>query len=305
MHDIIIGTRGSQLSLKQTSIVQQQIQSLLPESTISVKIIKTTGDSNMNPVPLDSIGKGWFTKELDKELLKGNIDIAVHSLKDLPEILTSGLMIAVIPDREDAREALITNTNLSLQTLPKGAVIGTDSSRRKAQILFQRPDLIVKSVRGNVNRRLAKLDAGEYDALFLAVAGLKRLGLEKRITQYFDPTDFIPSPGQGALAVVINQQNTKLKTILKKLNHLPSVTAVKAERAFSKEAGGGCKMPIGAYALCEGDTLTLYGVIGSLDGKHLEKDMIKGDARKPITLGKTLARELLHTCKPWYKIQTA
>ncbi len=300
MKKIIIGTRGSQLSLVQTNLIKDHLQSLLPQTLIEIKIITTKGDKNMNPVPLDSVGKGWFTKEIDKALLAGEIDMAVHSLKDLSEILPKGLVIAALPIREDAREALVARSGLPLLKLKKGSVIGTDSTRRKAQILHKRPDLIVESIRGNVNRRLEKLDNGEYDAVFLAVAGLKRLGLTSRITEYFDETDIIPSPGQGALAVVIRKSNTALYTTLKKLNDPTTVAAVKAERAFSKAIGGGCKMPVGAYAKIVEDTIIMHAVVGSLDGTYLEIDSIKGSILTPAKLGKIIASRLLETCKNWY-----
>lgn len=305
MKKIIIGTRGSKLSLIQTTIIKNQLQALLPSSIIEIKTITTKGDKNMSPVPLDSVGKGWFTKEIDRELLRGNIDIAVHSLKDLPEELPKDLIIAAIPRREDPREALVTAHNLSFSQLPRGAIIGTDSTRRKAQILHNRPDLVVKSVRGNVLTRLEKLDSGQYDGLFLAVAGLKRLELENRISEYFSLTDIIPSPGQGALAVVVKQTNKKLRSLLTKLNDTETVIAVNAERTFSKAIGGGCKMPVGAYAACQGDTITIHAVIGSLDGKQLEKDSITGAVEDAEIIAEKLADSLLKISKPWYRIAEA
>lgn len=300
--NIIIGTRGSQLALIQTALIKNLLQPLLTNGIIETKIIKTTGDSNKNPIPLDTIGKGWFTKEIDRQLLEEKIDIAVHSLKDLPETLPDGLAITAIPKREDASEALVAKNNLELDQLPKGAIVGTDSTRRRVQIIQRRTDIIVQSVRGNVNSRLEKLEQGEYDGLFLAVAGIKRLGKESSITQYFDPTDFIPSPGQGALAIVSKQSNKELTQLLSQLNHDPSVTAVTAERAFSKAMGGGCKMPVGAYAICEGKTLTLHGMVGSLDGKQIAKDTISGDKMKPVALAEILASRLLKRTN-WYRIE--
>lgn len=300
MTQIIIGTRGSKLALIQTNIVKEKLQKLLPEVTINVQIITTKGDKNMSPVPLDSIGKGWFTKEIDKALLDGTIDIAVHSLKDLPEVLPKGLVIAAIPEREDAREALVSQNNVSFDKLPKGAVIGTDSTRRKAQILHKRQDLVVESVRGNVNTRLEKLDAGQYDALFLAVAGLKRLGLENRITEYFSVDDIIPSPGQGALAVVMKKSNTTLFSLLEKLNHKKTLSAISAEHVFSKTVGGGCKLPVGVYAVSHGNRISLYGVIGSLDGTYVVKESIDGNLSEAKHLAKLLAKDLLAKSKPWY-----
>lgn len=300
MKKIIIGTRGSKLALIQTDIVKNQLEALLPDIHIEVATITTKGDKNMSPVPLDSVGKGWFTKEIDKALLEGTIDIAVHSLKDLPEVLPNGLIIAAIPEREDAREALVTRDHTSFADLHKGAVVGTDSTRRKTQILHKRPDLIVESVRGNVNTRLDKLDSGQYDALFLAVAGLKRLDLEERIAEYFSEEDVIPSPGQGALAVVIKASNTSLLSALQKLNHPETLTAISAERTFSNAVGGGCKLPVGVYAECHGETITMHGVIGSLDGKHLAKKSIEGDVAAANQLAEQLAQQLLTIGKPWY-----
>ena len=255
----------------------------------------------MNPIPLDTVGKGWFTKELDKELLEGSIDLAVHSLKDVPEILPDGLIIAAIPQRGDPREALVSAQASSLDTLKANAIVGTDSTRRKAQLLLRRKDIVVKSVRGNVNRRLQKLDEKQYDALMLAVAGLQRLHVEARITQYFEADDFIPSPGQGALAVVIKKDNQKLFSLLKKINHLPTVSAVTAERTFSVEVGGGCKMPVGAYAKADGNVLTLYGFVGSIEGTNFIKGSIAGSISKAIQLGKQLAQQLL---QPRYVVIT-
>src|SRR5882724_3144179 len=286
---IVIGTRGSQLSLIQTNIVKNLLRPLVPHNSIEIKIIKTTGDKNMNPIPLDSIGKGWFTKEIDRQLLEGNIDLAVHSFKDLPDTLPLGLTIAAIPEREDAREALVARNGLPLQKLKKGAVIGTDSTRRKIQLLKMRSDVVIKSIRGNVNRRLEKLDNEEYDAVCLAVAGLKRLGMTNRISHYFDETDFVPSPGQGALAIITKKSNKALNKIISQLNHQPSVAAVIAERIFSRLLGGGCKMPIGAYAHCVGSTMTLYGMVGSLDGKKIIKDSITGDIKNYSALSEKLA----------------
>jgi len=300
MKKIIIGARGSQLSLIQTDIIKTLLQPLIPNATIEIKIIKTTGDKDMSPIPLDTIGKGWFTKAIDTQLLENKIDLAVHSLKDLPETLPEGLIISAIPEREDAREALVTNNNMSLQQLKKGAVIGTDSTRRRVQILQIRKDLRVESVRGNVNRRLEKLDNKEYDGLCLAVAGLKRLGMLDRITQYFDSTDFIPSPGQGALAVVSKKNKKELNTLLAQMNHRPTIAAITAERAFSSAVGGGCKMPIGAYAECINDTITLYAMLGSLDAKHMIKDSLQGNIDNPNDLGKTLAKNLLSRSTSWY-----
>ncbi|HSW97665.1 MAG TPA: hydroxymethylbilane synthase [Candidatus Saccharimonadales bacterium] len=289
---IIIGTRGSQLSIAQTNIIKDKLLELHPQLEIELNLITTKGDVNMTPIPLDTVGKGWFTKEIDKALLQGEIDVAVHSLKDLPEILPKGLLLAATPEREDARDVLVSRKNLSLDKLPTGAIIGTDSIRRKIQILHKRPDLIVKSVRGNVNTRLAKLESGEYDALILAAAGLIRLGFENKITEYFSVDDVVPSPGQGTLAIVVKETNDKLISFIKKINYSTTVMATEAERAFSKELGGGCKTPTGAYAECKNDRITIYGMLGSLDGKNITKQKLEGHCSQAKELGKELAKTL-------------
>lgn len=297
---IIIGARGSQLSLNQIEIVKRKLQTVLPATKIELKVITTTGDKNLNPVPLDSVGKGWFTKEIDEQLLRGEIDLAVHSLKDLPEELEKGLIISAIAERDDPADALLSQSNVPLEKLKKGAIVGTDSTRRGSQILHMRPDLVVRSLRGNVNTRVEKLDKGEYDAVILAVAGLKRLGLAGRITQYFDPTEFIPAPGQGALAVVSGEKNTELNEKLILINDQEARVGVEAERAFSDAIGGGCKMPVGAYAKCKDGILTIYGFVGSLDGKNIARDLVSGNSTEAASLGKELAQKLLKISKPWY-----
>lgn len=290
---IIIGTRGSKLSIAQTNIIKDKLLQLYPQSEIELKLITTTGDVNMAPIPLDTVGKGWFTKEIDKALLQGEVDLAVHSLKDLPEVLPKGLVLVATPEREDARDVLVSNGNISFDNLPKSAIIGTDSIRRKIQILHKRPDLVVKSLRGNVNTRLAKLESGEYDAIILAAAGLIRLGFENKITEYFSIEDFVPSPGQGTLAIVAKEDYiVGSKHVWTLLNHEPTVKETSAERAFSKELGGGCKTPTGAYAVCKNDIITIYGMLGSLDGKKIVKEKIEGPCPQAKELGKQLAKTL-------------
>lgn len=290
---IVIGARGSRLSLIQAAIVKQLLERIVPDITIAIKIIKTQGDKNMKPIPLDTVGKGWFTEEIDKALLEGTIDIAVHSLKDIPEVLTKGLVLAAITEREDARDALVSHNGKLLTELKKHARIGTDSIRRKMQLLHKRPDLQVESIRGNVETRLKKLDEGDYDGIVLAVAGLRRLGLEKRITEYFSATDFIPSPGQGALAVVARKEDEILVKLLKKISHKITEQSVKAERSFAKTFGGGCKMPVGAYAEYKDEKLKLYGVVGSDEGNQLGKDFIEGEISASEKLAKELSLRML------------
>jgi hydroxymethylbilane synthase len=296
---ITIGTRGSELALIQTEIIQKQLQRFYPEIEIVIKIIKTTGDKNLNPIPLDTTGKGWFTKELDNELIEGKIDMAVHSLKDVPVEMHDQLVIAAVSEREDPREALILKENILYENMKNGAVIGTDSIRRKAQLSEKSPDLCIKSIRGNVNSRLQKLDNGEYDGILLAAAGLKRLGLTARISYYFSVTDLIPSPGQGALAMVTNKNNKNMIALLKKLNHNDTEIAVRAERAFSNKLGGGCTMPIGAYSEIQDNKIILHGFMGSNAGKYARKATMVGNIAAPEKLGTELADTFL---KQGYKI---
>lgn len=296
---IILGARGSKLSLAQTQIVKNKLLAINSQLEIEVKIITTKGDKNLAPIPLDTVGKGWFTKELDKELLRGTIDIAVHSLKDLPESLPKGLCIAGIPEREDPSDVLVSTNNVLLKNLKQGAVIGTDSIRRKVQILHKRPDVIVKSLRGNVDSRLKKLETGEYDAIMLAAAGLKRLGLDSKITELFAETDIIPSPGQGALAIVVKEDNETISELLTKLNDKDTIIATTAERAFSKQLDGGCKTPTGSYAMIEKNTVTIYGMIGTMDGKHIIKESIEGPTSQAKQLGITLAKKMFEKSKQY------
>lgn len=293
MNKIIIGTRGSDLSIEQTNIIKEKLLRLSPKFIVDTKIIKTAGDKNMNAIPLDIIGKGWFTKEIEMELLDKHIDLAVHSLKDLPESLPEGLRISAIPQRGDVRDVLVSKNNIKFQDLKKGSIVGTDSIRRKIQILAINPNLIVKSIRGNVNSRLKKLQQENYDALILAAAGLQRLGLENVITEYFDPTIMIPAPGQGALVIETRIEDNNLNEILNQITDEATFVAVSAERTFARYIGGGCKFPIGSYAKYNGEQLILYGMLGSLDGTKIIKDFIKGDSLDAEKLGEKLAIRML------------
>jgi hydroxymethylbilane synthase len=297
MKRIIIGTRGSQLARIQTTIVKNLIEKRFPEIKIEVKVITTSGDKNMKPIPLDTVGKGWFTKEIDKQLLEGKIDLAVHSLKDVLDAMHPELSITAVPEREDAREALVTRNNIILEKLKKDTVIGTDSIRRKMQLLKMRNDIVVKSIRGNVNTRLMKLDNGEYDGLLLAVAGLKRLGLQNRISQYFATKNFIPSPGQGALAIVTKKSNKVLIKMLSQLTDEEALLTTTVEREFSKLTDGGCSLPVGGYAKIKGEKITLYGMIGSEDEKHIVKGFIIGNKTDAQKLTQKLAEKLLRAQK--------
>jgi len=290
---IIIGSRGSALAWKQSEVVSDRLQNLDPTLRIEIKAITTQGDKNNSPIPLDVVGKGWFTKEIENELLASSIDLAVHSLKDLPEELPNGLCIGAIPEREDPRDVLVSKDGKALEQLKQGAIIGTDSLRRKVQILALRSDLVVESIRGNVPTRLKKLQTEHYDAVVLAAAGLVRLGLENEITQYFEPGQMVPAPGQGALAVELRTQDTELQNLLQQINDPVTEITTSAERAFSRAVGGGCKQPVGAYATCVGDIFTLVAIIAPLDCSTLIRDSITGTCADSIMLSQQLAKRML------------
>src|SRR5438034_8434409 len=254
---LVIGSRGSQLALWQARWVQGRLAALGMESRI--EIIKTTGD-RVTSVPLSSVGgKGLFTKEIEEALLARQVDLAVHSLKDLPTEIPAGLQITAIPEREDARDAMV---GKGLAELGQGAKVGTSSLRRSAQLRRLRPDLEVESVRGNVDTRLRKLDEGQYEAIVLAAAGLNRLGLAGRIRALFEPAQMLPCAGQGALAIEVRCGAEALRERLASLSDAPTALAVEAERALSRALGGSCSMPLAAYGVCSAGTLSLSAVPG-------------------------------------------
>jgi hydroxymethylbilane synthase len=289
---IVIGTRGSALALKQTEITIHRLQTVEPSLSIETRIIETMGDTNQSPIPLDTVGKSWFTKEIEQALLDGEIDLAVHSLKDMGEDMPAGLSIGAYLSREDARDVLITKHGDPLEKLPPGAVIGTDSIRRQVQMQQIRPDVHMQSLRGNVPTRLEKLATEPYDAIVLAAAGLKRLGIESRITQYFDPNEMTPSPGQGILAIQLKEGNEELQKLLAAINDDDAARAAHIERSFSKALGGGCKSPIGAYAFREGDDCVCIGMWVDAHSNVVRKEMrAPWDAIEG--LGEALAQRLL------------
>ena len=264
---ITIGTRGSQLALWQTEYVKKCLHHHFPDRLIERKIIKTTGDT-IQDRSLVGLGKGVFTKEIEIALLNGTIDLAVHSMKDLPTDLPDGLCIAAIPVREDPRDVLVTQSGLALDQLPKGAKIGTTSPRRKSQLLHLRPDLQVVDVRGNLDTRLRKLHETELDGIILAAAGIKRLIGEEIITEYFEPDRMVPAAGQGALGIEVRENDREIKTLLDAINDSHSETEVLAERTVLRELGGGCQVPIGVNARLKDDRLHLIATVCSTDGKH-------------------------------------
>lgn len=292
---IRIGTRKSQLALIQTYWVQDQLQQRFPDLTIEVHTMATQGDKILD-VALAKIGdKGLFTKELELAMLNRDIDIAVHSLKDLPTRLTDGLTLAAITERENPADALVLHERLQdrqLETLPEGAIIGTSSLRRLAQLRHHFPHFTFKDVRGNLNTRLARLDDGEYDALILAVAGLQRLGMGHRVHQVLPPEISLYAVGQGALGIECRADDADLLAVLEAIEHAPTRDRTLAERAFLRELEGGCQVPIGVYTQLEAEQLTLTGLVASMDGQRLIKDSITGLARDAEALGIQLAQIL-------------
>jgi hydroxymethylbilane synthase len=289
---LVIGTRGSKLALVQASIVAEALQQELTDISIETKIITTKGDVNSSPIPLDTVGKAWFTAEIEDALTAGGIDLAIHSLKDVPPEIMAGTVMMPILMRADPRDVLISKSGASLADLAHGATIGTDSSRRRAQLLALRPDLLVRSIRGNVDTRLRKLKEEDYDAIVIAAAGLARLGLPEVVTEYLDATTFIPAPGQGVLAAQARSDDTQLLGLLKKLQDDATVAAVEAERAFVAAIGGGCKSPIGACAIIDAEMLTLHGMISSDDGTDTRYDRETGAVTDASAIGARLAERM-------------
>ena len=291
---IIIGTRGSKLALWQADYVEQRLREEYPGLQVTQKRISTKGDRILD-VPLAKIGgKGLFTKELEEEMLSGSIDLAVHSLKDMPAKVPDGLMIAAVTKRLDPGDALVSNRFSSFSELPQGARVGTSSLRRRAQLLCARPDLTMIDLRGNVNTRLRKLDEGEYDAIVLAVAGLKRLGFADRIREVLPQTMVLPAVGQGALAIETRADDKETRDMLAFLRDDETICCAEAERSFLARVEGGCQVPVGVYATAEGDDLKVEAVIASLDGRRSYRGTVNGTKADAAKLGKGLAEKLLN-----------
>lgn len=287
---IKIGTRGSKLALWQANF----IASKLIEKNFDVEIVEvhTTGDKILN-TPLAKIGgKGLFTKELELQLANKQIDVAVHSLKDVPTELDDAFKIAAIIKRENPFDAFVSNTYKTFDELPENAIVGTSSLRRAAQILMLRPDLQIENLRGNVDTRLKKLDAGNFDAIILAAAGLQRLGYSSRINQLL--TQIIPAVGQGALAVEIRAEDKKIFDAVNFLNDEKTCAAVKVERDFMKTVQGGCQIPVGVYAEINDDKIFVRAVIAAIDGKNFVKDSAVANISDVENLGKNFAQKLLN-----------
>jgi hydroxymethylbilane synthase len=289
---IVIASRESALALWQARHIEARLAALFPGLEIRILGLTTEGDRRLD-APLAAIGgKGLFVKELEQALADGRADIAVHSVKDLPMTLEREFALAAIGEREDPRDAFVSKRYPDLAALPAGARVGTSSLRRACQLRARHPGLRIEPLRGNVTTRLKKLDAGNYDAVILAAAGLKRLGLEDRITRLLPPSESLPAPGQGALGVECLSRRTDLLECLQGLHHAATARCVTAERAFSRALSGSCNVPLGAYAEAEGRTLRLRGFVGAPDGSRVVSGELKGAARDPEALGATLAAAL-------------
>lgn len=292
---IRIGSRGSQLAMRQAEWVREAMQRCYPKLEFEVRKIVTSGD-RLQETPIHQLwGKGVFAKEIEEALLAEEIDIAVHSLKDLPTFLPDGLTIAAIPPRENPQDVLITNSGHGLRTLPLQATIGTSSIRRRVQLLAYRSDLRVEPLRGNLDTRLRKLaeKERELDAIVVAAAGLTRLGLSGQIVEYLPIDQVMPAAGQGALALEVRQSDHRARELLKPLDHEESRLAVTAERTFLQRLGGGCQVPIAALGRLQGETLSLQGLVATPEGKQLLRDHVQGHRTEASALGTQLAERLL------------
>jgi len=289
---IKIGTRGSKLALWQAAWVKSAIEKKYPEIAADIVVIKTKGDKILD-VPLAKVGgKGLFVKEIEEALLREEIDIAVHSMKDMPADLPDGLCIGPIPERENVCDSLIAGRDRRLADLKPGQSIGTCSLRRSAQLLHARPDLKIVPLRGNLQTRLKKLDAGRMDAIVLAAAGIKRMELEHRITEYLKPPVMLPAVGQGALCIELRKNDRETYQVLEHLEHGPTRTAVLGERAFLNRLEGGCQVPIAALGRVLRDQITISGLVADTDGQTIFKETLSGPANASEAIGTDLADRL-------------
>ncbi|MBI5137622.1 MAG: hydroxymethylbilane synthase [Nitrospirae bacterium] len=293
MTRLVIATRGSKLALWQANWVKAEIETHFPGTTVELNVIKTTGD-RITDVPLAQVGgKGLFVKEIEEALLDRSADLAVHSMKDVPADLPDGLELSAITRREDVRDAFISNHHASLAALPHGARVGSSSLRRRAQIMAARPDLDVRVLRGNVDTRLRKLDQGEFDAILLAAAGMRRLGWADRIREYLSPELCLPAIGQGALGLETRVGDAALAPIARHFNHPDTADAVLAERALLRRLEGGCQVPIAALGTVDGGTVTLVGLVAATDGSEVIRKRASGPRADAERIGTKLAEELL------------
>lgn len=290
---IVVGSRGSALALAQTQEVMGQLAAKCPDLSFELRKIRTQGDV-MSRTPLPQIGgKGVFIKELEMALLRGEIDLAVHSFKDLPTELAPGLVIGAVTQRRDARDVLISRSGAPLDDLPYGAVVGTSSPRRAAQLMAYRPDLEIVDLRGNLDTRLRKVSRGVVEAAVVAAAGLIRMGWQDKITQYLPPNIILSAVGQGALAVEMRQGDGKLAEMVAAVEHGPTRQAINAERACLQHLGGGCNVPVAVYGWVREGVLYLQGVVASPQGNHIIRSGLHGDVTTAEGLGHLLGRQLL------------
>lgn len=290
---LVIASRESPLAMWQALHIQSRLQALYPETVVEILGMTTTGDQILD-TPLARVGgKGLFVKELETALADGRADLAVHSMKDVPMNLPEGFLMAATGEREDPRDAFVSNDFASLEALPAGSIVGTSSLRRQSQLQARFPDLKIESLRGNLQTRLRKLDEGQYAAIILAAAGLIRLGLQARIRSVIPPELSIPAVGQGALGIEINAARMDLLAILAPLNHADTEVCVKAERAMSRALAGSCTVPLGAYATCHAETIEITGFVASVDGKQMLIEKAAGHRSQAEALGQQLANQLL------------
>lgn len=290
---LILGSRGSKLALWQANFITARLERAYAVE-VRLEIIRTTGDK-ITDVPLGQVGgtKALFTKEIEEALLAGRIDLAVHSLKDMPTELPAGLALAAMPEREDPRDALIARRGETWDKLPSRARVGTSSLRRQLQLRRLRKDLVIEPLRGNLDTRLRKLDEGQYDAIVVAMAGLKRMGWGDRATQAFSVDEMVPAIGQGALALEVRADDKEMLDGLGGLGHPATEAATRAERGFLRRLGGDCQVPMAAHAEVRGEQLKLVGVVVSLDGERAIRGEKEGRANEAQTIGETLAEQLL------------
>jgi len=297
-----IGTRGSPLALVQARMVRARLASALGRAadTIELKVIRTTGDTIVDRPLAEEGGKGLFTKEIEEALMRGDIDLAVHSAKDMPTFLPPGLALVACLEREDPRDVLISAKAKTIQELPQGAKVGTASLRRQAIMKRARPDLEVAPLRGNVETRLRKLDDGEADAIILALAGLKRLGLEGRATKIMSADEFLPAAGQGAIAIETREDDVAIRALIAKIDHADTSTAIAAERAFLAVLDGSCKTPISAHAIVDGAMVRFRGLIARPDGSAAHDVSAAGQSAEAIRIGEDCARALKQRAGPGF-----
>lgn len=293
MKKLTIATRESALALWQAEHIRSRLQALYPQLEVSLLGMTTTGDQILDS-PLARIGgKGLFVKELEIAMEEGRADIAVHSMKDVPMVLPEGFVLAATGEREDPRDAFVSNHYRGLAELPEGSVVGTSSLRRQCQLKARFPHLVVETLRGNVQTRLRKLDEGQYAAIILAAAGLKRLGLAERIAAVLPPEESLPAVGQGALGIECRAGRPELVELLAPLNHPDTAACVGAERAFSRALNGSCQVPLGGFAEIAGGVLSLRGFVASLDGQRMVRGEVSGAPADAENLGAALARQLV------------